>query len=256
MRVDFDHGLHSSAVRGAQISSDGGLLGDTTTSLDDALGPVGPLRQRRLAIPAPQRTPSSARGPVSGSPVFGRLARYETSTMPTVSRFDPVMRTASTMSCVGRLSMRKRPRHHRWGGSKTRDGWPLAENGRCARQTLNGQWIDRFHDRNGLKFIVLDMEQLVSPTMVIRKGTAWNGQILTAPAYHPILLVNQFRHAGNACHPARWNQRPQCLTAGNRIVLDPDPSPITAKAAKPHALLRADAAYAIPAIYARLEKTG
>jgi hypothetical protein len=30
----------------------------------------------------------------------------------------------------------------------------LAEN-RAALADLNGPWIDRFHDRNGLKFIVL-----------------------------------------------------------------------------------------------------
>jgi hypothetical protein len=29
---------------------------------------------------------------------------------------------------------------------------------------LNGQWIGRFHNRNVLKYIVLDMESSASPT--------------------------------------------------------------------------------------------
>jgi hypothetical protein len=40
---------------------------------------------------------------------------------------------------------------------------------------LNGQWIDRFHDRNGLKFIVLDMDRSVSPTHGDQEGSARNG---------------------------------------------------------------------------------
>ncbi len=39
----------------------------------------------------------------------------------------------------------------------------LAEN-QAALADLNGQWIDRFHDRNGLKFIVLDMDGSVIRT--------------------------------------------------------------------------------------------
>jgi len=45
---------------------------------------------------------------------------------------------------------------------------------------LNGQWIDRFHDRNGLKYIVLDMDSSVSPTHGDQEGAAWNGHS-TAP---------------------------------------------------------------------------
>ena len=35
---------------------------------------------------------------------------------------------------------------------------------RAALADLSGQWIDRFHDRKGLKYIVLDMHSSVSPT--------------------------------------------------------------------------------------------
>ena len=50
-------------------------------------------------------------------------------------------------------------------------GRALSEN-RQALADLNGQWIDRFHDRNGLKYIVLDMDSSVSPTHGDQKGSA------------------------------------------------------------------------------------
>jgi hypothetical protein len=56
---------------------------------------------------------------------------------------------------------------------------------------LNGQWIDRFYDRNGLKYIMLDMESPVSPTHSDHEGTAWKGHFDCA-FYHPDFLFNHF----------------------------------------------------------------
>ena len=47
----------------------------------------------------------------------------------------------------------------------------LNEN-QAALADLNGQWIYRFHDRNGLKYIVLDMDSSVSPTEDDQEGAA------------------------------------------------------------------------------------
>jgi len=113
---------------------------------------------------------------------------------------------------------------------------------------LNGQWIDRFHDRNGLKYIVLDMDSSVSPTHGDQEGSAWNGHF-DCTCYHPNFLFNQFgmlercalRH-GNVHSADGW-----------RGVLDP----VIARYAGRDLggrFFRADAAYAIPAIYARLEE--
>jgi hypothetical protein len=46
---------------------------------------------------------------------------------------------------------------------------------REALADLNWQWIDRFHDRNVLKYIVLDMDSSASPTHGDQEGAAWNG---------------------------------------------------------------------------------
>ncbi len=122
----------------------------------------------------------------------------------------------------------------------------MGEN-REALADLNGQWIDRFHDRNGLKQIVMDSS--VSPTHDDREGSAWNGHFDCA-CYHPLFLFNRFgmlercalRH-GNVHSADGW-----------RDVLDP----AIARYAKrdPMCFFRADAAYAIPAIRTRLAEAG
>jgi len=114
---------------------------------------------------------------------------------------------------------------------------------------LSGQWIDRFHDRRGLKYIVLDMDSSVSPTHGDQEGTAWNGHF-NCSCYHPNFLFNPFgmlercalRH-GNVHSADGWQD-----------VLDP----VIARYAKRDLMrfFRADAAYAIPAIYVRLEAAG
>ena len=112
---------------------------------------------------------------------------------------------------------------------------------RAALADLNGQWIDRFHDRNGLKYIVLDMDSSVSPTHGDQEGSAWNGHF-DCSCYHPNFLFNQFgmlercalRH-GNVHSADGW-----------RDVLDP----VIARYAERDLggrFFRADAAYAIPA---------
>ena len=117
--------------------------------------------------------------------VYGRLAGYED-----VNDAD---RWLSIRSCarswVAVPSMRRQPRPRRWGGSRPRR-WPWPEN-RAALADLNGQWIDRFHDRNGLKYIVLDMDSSVSPTHGDQEGAAWNGHF-DCTCYHPNFLFNQF----------------------------------------------------------------
>jgi hypothetical protein len=77
----------------------------------------------------------------------------------------------------------------------------LAAN-RAALADLNGQWIDRFHERNGLQYIVLDMDSSVSPTHGDQEGAAWNGHF-DCTCYHPISCSTSL-----AC----WSAAP-CVTA-------------------------------------------
>lgn len=128
------------------------------------------------------------------------------------------------------------------------DTLAMSEN-RAALADLNEQWIDRFHDCNKLKYIVLDMDSSVSPTHGNQEGTAWNGHF-DCTCYHPNFLFNQFgmleRFAlrnGNVHSADGW-----------RDVLDP----VIARYANRDIMrfFRADAACAIPALYERLEEAG
>ncbi len=71
---------------------------------------------------------------------------------------DPVMRQV-----VGGRAVGAQPASTTQMGRFETKMLTLPEN-REALADLNGQWIDRFHDRNGLKYIVLDMDSSVSPT--------------------------------------------------------------------------------------------
>jgi len=125
---------------------------------------------------------------------------------------------------------------------------PLPDN-RAALADLNGTWIDRLHERNGLKYIVLDLDSSVSPTHGDQEGTAWNGHF-DCTCYHPNFLFNQFGML-ERCALRNGNVH---SADGWRGVLDP----VIARYAKRDLMrfFRADAAYANPAIYARLEEAG
>ncbi len=125
----------------------------------------------------------------------------------------------------------------------------LPEN-REALADPNGQWIDRFYGRKGLKYIVLDMDSSVGPIHGEQEGAAWNGHF-DCTCCHPLLLFSQFgmlercalRH-GDVHGADGW-----------REVLDP----VIARYAGRRLggrYFRADAACAMPAIYQRPEGAG
>ena len=80
----------------------------------------------------------------------------------------------------------------------------LPEN-RAALADLNGQWIDRFHDLNGLMFIVLDKDSSVSPTW--RSGRARLERAFRLHLLSPEHPVQPVQHAGTLRHAQ--GQRPQ-----------------------------------------------
>lgn len=238
-RVAFDRRVRLE-FRGTQLSSDGGLL--VMRELDDALGlsnlAFGALRDGRRGKNTVHRLDGLFR-----QSVYGRLAGYEDVNDADRLALDPVMRQV-----VGGRAVNAQAASASQMGRFETETLALAEN-RSALADLSGQWIDRFHDRNGLKYIVLDMDSSVSPTHGDQEGTAWNGHF-DCSCYHPNFLFNQFGmlercalRPGNAHSADGW-----------RDVLDP----VIARYAKRDIMrfFRADAAYAIPALYARLEEAG
>ena len=98
--------------------------------------------------------------------VFGRLAGYEDVNDADRLALDPVMR-----QIVGGRAVDTQAASATQMGRFETETLALPEN-RAALADLNGQWIDRFHDRNELKFITLDMDSSVSPTHGEQEGTA------------------------------------------------------------------------------------
>ena len=238
-RVDFDRRVRLE-FRGAQISSDGGLL--VMRELDDALGLSGlaseALRDNRTGKNTVHRLDGLFR-----QSVFGRLAGYEDVNDADRLALDPVMRQV-----VGGRAVDTQAASASQMGRFETETLALPEN-RAALADLNGTWIDRFHDRNGLKYIVLDMDSSVSPTHGDQEGTAWNGHF-DCTCYHPNFLFNQFGML-ERCALRNGNVH---SADGWREVLDP----VIARYAKRDLMrfFRADAAYAIHAIYRRLEEAG
>ena len=238
-RVDFDRRVRLE-FRGSQLSSDGGLL--VIRELDDALG----LSDLAAGVVSDSRKGANTTHRLEGlfrQSVYGRLAGYEDVNDADRLAYDPVMR-----QIVGGRAVDAQAASASQMGRFETETLALPEN-RAALADLNGQWIDRFHDRKGLKYVVLDMDSSVSPTHGEQEGAAWNGHF-ECTCYHPLFLFNQFgmlercalRH-GNVHSADGW-----------RGVLDP----VIARYAERDLLrfFRADAAFAIPAIYARLEEAG
>ena len=238
-RVDFDRRVRLE-FRGTQLSSDGGLL--VMRELDDVLGlsdlASGALRDSRRGKNTVHQLDGLFR-----QAVYGRLAGYEDVNDADRLALDPVMRQV-----VGGRAVAAQAASASQMGRFETETLAMTEN-RAALADLNGQWIDRFHDRNGLKYIVLDMDSSVSPTHGDQEGAAWNGHF-DCTCYHPNFLFNQF---GMLERSALRNGNVHSAD-GWRDVLDP----VIARYATRDIMrfFRADAAYAMPAIYERLEEAG
>ena len=238
-RVDFDPRVRLE-FRGTQLSSDGGLL--VMRELDDALG-LSDLASAALRDNRPGKNTVHRLDGLFLQSVYGRLAGYEDVNDADRLALDPVMRQV-----VGGRAVDAQAASASQMGRFETETLPTPEN-RAALADLNDQWIDRFNERKGLKYITLDMDSSVSPTHGEQEGTAWNGHF-DCKCYHPLFVFNQFgmlercvlRH-GNVHSADGWQD-----------VLDP----VIARYAGRDILrfFRADAAYASPAIYLRLEEAG
>ena len=231
-RVDFVPRVRLE-FRGAQISSEGSLL--VMRGMDDALG-LSDLASAALCDNRRGKNTINRLGGLLRQCVFERLAGYEDVNDADRLALDPV-----TRQVVGGRAVDAQATSASQMGRFETETLALPEN-REALADLNGQWIDWFHDRNGLKYIVLDMDSSVSPTHGDPEGAAWNGHF-DCTSYHPNYLFNHFdmleRGALRNCNAHSAD--------GSRDVLDP----VIARYADRDLgarFFRADATYAIPAI--------
>lgn len=180
LRLDFDRRVRLE-FRGSQLSSDGGPL--IERELDDALE----LSELASKVLVDTRTGANRVRRMAGlfrQAVYGRLAEYKNVNDAERPAHDPMIRQvvgdrgidgqAASMSRMSRVET---------------EGLAMAIN-RAAVAEMNGHWIDRFLDRLGQKYIVLDMDSFVSPTHSEQEGTARNGHFDCA-CNHSLFLFNQ-----------------------------------------------------------------
>ena len=238
-RLQFDRSVKL-AFQGSIISSDGGLL--LHRELDNALG-LSELAARMLADPRTGKNGRHHLGGLVRQAIFSRLAGYEDVNDADRLCRDPVMRQlvggravkngAASASAMGRFEtlMLTRPET-------------------AALEDLPGRWIDVVHDRRPSKSITLDMDSSESPVHGDQEGAAWNGHF-QSKCLHPLFVFNHFGdlercslRPGNVHSAEDWER-----------VLKPVLARYT-PATRPSIMrrrFRADAAFAIPALFELLE---
>ena len=120
---------------------------------------------------------------------------------------------------------------------------------RQLKAVLSGMWIDRVHDHDPPRRVVLDMDSSVSPTFGEQEGTAYNGHF-GCTCYHPLFVFNQFGDVERcALRPGNVHS-----AHGWRDVLVPVVERYKERAIRLY--FRGDAAFASPEIYDYLEAEG
>lgn len=243
LRLRFD-GTVKLAFCGSSISSDGGLL--LHRELDDALG----LTILAAGIVADPRVGKNCRHHLAGlvrQSIFSRLAGYEAVNDADRLRRDSLMRQlvggrvvkrgAASASAMGRFetSILTRPEN-------------LA-----ALVDLPGRWIDALYDRQPPKVVTLDMDSSESPVHGEQEGASWNSHF-QSKCLHPLFVFNQFSdlercalRPGNVHSADSWEDVLRPVLA--RYSQKARPS-ITRRR------FRADAAFAIPALFDLREAEG
>lgn len=239
LRVDFDRRVRLE-FRGSQLGSDGALL--IVRELDYPLG-LSDLASATLVDSRKGANRVHRRAGLFRQAVYGRLAGYEDVNDAEQLAHDPVMRQVVGARAVdGQAASTSQMSRFETEGLAT-------ESNRAALADFSCQWIDRFLDRTGLKYIVLDMDSSVSPTHGEQEGTAWSGHFCCA-CYHPLFLFNQFGML------ERCSLRPGNVHSadGWKAVLEP----VMQRHADRDMLevFRADSAFALPDLYNSLEAAG
>ena len=243
LRLQFDRSVRLE-FQGSSISSDGGLL--MHRELDDALS----LMDMAAEMLTDPRTGKNSRHRLVGllrQSVFSRLAGCEDVNDADRLCRDPVMRQlvggravkhgAATASAIGRFETEMLTRPDNF----------------AALTDLPGRWIDTVHDRRPPKSITLDMDSSESPVHGYQEGSAWNGHF-QSKCLHPLFVFNQFGdlerctlRPGNVHSADGWEDALKPVLA--RYSAKSRPS-ITRRR------FRADAAFAIPALFDLLEAEG
>lgn len=243
LRLGFDRAVRL-LFRGSAISSDGGLL--VYRELDDALG----LTDLASTLLIDDRTGKNGRHTFLGllrQAIFSRLAGYEDVNDADRLCRDPVMR-----HLVGCRAMKHCAASTSAMGRFETNALTQPEN-LAVLADLCGHWIDAVHAQRPSKVISLDMDSSESPVHGDQEGAMWNGHF-QSKCLHPLFVFNQFGDVercalrpGNVHSADGWEDALRPVLA--RYTPKVKPSIIRRR-------FRADAAFAIPALFDLLEVEG
>src|SRR3954468_9584915 len=238
-RVEFDRKIKLE-FHGSTVTSDAGLL--AYRELDEALRLTSTAATGLHDTRTGQNTQHSLLALLRQS-IYSRLAGYEDVNDAERLRLDPALRTV-----VG-------------GHAKDTTAASTSEMARFETETLSttenlkhlmdlsGQWIDQAHHHRKLTKLILDMDSSVSETHGHQEGSAYNGHF-ACTCYHPLFLFNQFGdlervmlRRGNRGSAKFW--RRVLMPVIDRYRDRDIPK-----------FFRGDSAFALPKLFALLEREG
>jgi hypothetical protein len=241
LRVGFDSRLKLKFL-GSQITTDAGLL--AYRELDETLG-LTEMAQDSLRDSRVGSNKQHGLSPLLRQSIYGRLAGYDDVNDAERLCVDPAMRHV----VGGRASQPEKQAASASEVGRFETEILSTKENLTALMNLSGQWIDRVHQRQPLKQLILDLDSSVSETYGKQEGTAYNGHF-ECLCYHPLFLFNQFGdleyamlRRGNQASAKFWRRVLLPVIARYRHLSIPK-------------FFRGDAAFAVPALYRVLEEEG
>ena len=241
LRVSFDSRLKLKFL-GSQVTTDAGLL--AYREFDETLG-LTETAQDALQDSRVGSNKQHGLSPLLRQSIYGRLAGYEDVNDAERLCVDPAMRHV----VGGRATLPEKQAASTSEVGRFETEILSTQRNLTALMNLPGRWIDKVHQRQPLRQLILDMDSSVSETYGRQEGTAYNGHFLCV-CYHPLFLFNQFGdleramlRRGNHASAKFWRRVLLPVIARYRHLSIPK-------------FFRGDAAFANPALYRVLEEEG